>query len=253
MTFWSRLHRTLTHYRAGVRSYIALGVLLVTLETWWWASVNYSGTQLFATRLEEVYAWLALGLLIWAVTIGPLYSALPRLPGNSLMRDGRRLFGVGAAWFATLHVSIAYAALFHWANPLDLPRIYQQSFLFGITALMVLLAMAGTSFDRAFHGMGVWWFRLHRFVYLAVGFSLLHAFLIGTHAAERVVVINLALLSALVFGLHVYGVAVRRRRPSAWQMLALTGMAILLVIAFHIGFDQRPIGVTGGSDVAQTR
>src|SRR5580698_6609866 len=139
--------KTVLEWRKGVRLYIALAVLLVTLEVWWWAQASYSGSILFATRLEEVYAWLGLALITLAVSIGPTYSTWPKLPGRSIMSDARRLIGVGGAWFASLHVTIAYVALFKVANPFGLPRSYQQSFAVGSVALVILLAMAFTSFD----------------------------------------------------------------------------------------------------------
>jgi sulfoxide reductase heme-binding subunit YedZ len=174
------IRQTLEHWRSGIRLYIAIAAGVVTLEVWWWASVAYGGSPLFAIRLEEVFAWLALGLLVFTMLIGPAYKIWPQLPGKMIMRDARRLTGVAAAWFAALHASINYIALFKWANPLNLPTKYQQAFLLGVTALLILLALAFTSFDRAFRGLGIWWFRLHRLVYFALVLSILHMYLIGT-------------------------------------------------------------------------
>ncbi len=231
--------KTLTHWRQGIRIYIALAIVLVTLESWWWASLSYGATLLFATRLEEIYAWLSLGLLITALAIGPTYRICTNLAGRSLMYDARRLLGVGAAWFASLHVAIAYVALFKAANPLTLPKNYQQSFIFGVMGLVILLAMAFTSFDRAFNRLGPWWFRLHRLVYLAVVFSLFHAFIIGTHAIDFKVLAILLGLAVIIFAMHAYLAFVRPDQPSIWQLLAVSGMFLSLLAVINYGYTQQ--------------
>jgi DMSO/TMAO reductase YedYZ heme-binding membrane subunit len=230
---------TLAHWRRGIRLYIAIAVLLVTLETWWWANASYGGTQLFATRMEEVFAWLGLGMICAAVSIGPMYKLWPRLWGKKIMLDARRLIGVGGAWFATLHATIAYVALFKVANPFDLPKTYQQSFALGLVGLVILLAMAGTSFDKAFTSMGVWWFRLHRLVYLALIVSLLHAFLVGTHATNPVPLIITTVVAVFILGMHAWLAFVRSARPSIWQILTIGYIGIILMLVFSYGYSQK--------------
>lgn len=228
---------TLRYWAGGIRLYIGLAAVLATFDLWWWAAAAYGGSELFAIRLEEVYAWLALGLLATAVAIGPLYGALPKLPGNAMMRDARRLFGVSTAWFASLHTGIAYVALFKAANPLDLPIVYQRAFAIGAVALLILLAMAFTSFDKAFYGMGKWWFRLHRFVYLAVICVLLHTFMIGTGGTDLTSLAPLAAAAAVILGLHGV-VAFKKGKPTVWQLLTMGTTVVLLLAVFGFGFHE---------------
>jgi DMSO/TMAO reductase YedYZ heme-binding membrane subunit len=230
---------TINHWRKGVRLYIGFAVVLVTIEIWWWASASYSGSSLFATRLEEAYAWLSLSMLAVAVSIGPAHSIWPRLYGKKIMYDARRLIGVGAAWFASLHITIAYVALFKAANPLNLPKSYQQSFALGLLAMIILLAMAFTSFDRAFKDLGIWWFRVHRFVYMALLLALLHAFVVGVHATQWPVLIILTAAALFILGMHVYLAFIRAPRPTTWQLLAVGGAAVLLVTIFSFGYGQK--------------
>lgn len=233
------LRQTFHHWRRGVRLYIALAILLVTLYAWGWAALSYGGSMLFATRLEEVYGWLSLGMLVMAISIGPLYSIWRRLPGRRIMQDARRLIGVGAGWFAFLHASIAYVALFKSVNPLQLPQAYQQAFVIGGAALLILAAMVFTSFDRAFHGMGIWWFRLHRLVYVAILLILLHIFSIGAHATVWPVLIILSVLALSLIGMHAYLAFVRPERPTTWQVLAVSYTALLLLALFNYGYGQK--------------
>lgn len=232
------LVRTLNHWRTGVRLYIGITVAAITLEVWWWTHSAYAGTPLYATRMEEIFAWLSLGMITTAVFIGPSYKFFPRLPGRRIMFDARRLLGVGGAWFASLHVAISYASLFQFANPLSLPTKYQQAFALGTVALLVLLAMAFTSFDRAFHRLGIWWFRIHRFVYLALLAILAHAFLIGVHATKPTVVLILIFLSAALVLFHALGQ--RGKAFSVWRVATLSGSTLALILIFIYGFTHQP-------------
>jgi sulfoxide reductase heme-binding subunit YedZ len=233
------LRSTLSHWRHGIRLYIAIAIVLVSLEGWWWASVSYGGSNLFAIRLEELYAWLSLGLLAVAISIGPFYKIFNNAAGRSLMFDARRLLGIGAAWFAALHVTLVYSVQFRFISPLNLPGEYQSSFLVGTIALIVLLAMAFTSFDVAMKAMGIWWFRLHRLVYLAALMVLLHSFMIGVHALETRVLIMLGLLAAVIFGLEAAAIALRRKKPTKWQLLALIPALVLLAGIFNYAMAKR--------------
>jgi DMSO/TMAO reductase YedYZ heme-binding membrane subunit len=226
--------RTLRFWFQGIRVYIAIGALLVSAETWWWAFASYGHTSLTAIRMEEVYAWLALGLLATALSIGPVYKVFPRLPGALLLRDARRLIGVSAAWFAALHAIIAYVSLFHATNPLNLPGAYRLAFGVGTLTLIILLLMAFTSFDAAFARMGVWWFRLHRLVYVAAIMATLHALLIGVHTAQAVPLLAMGVAAMLLLGLHI-GAAFAKGRPTKWQWATMCGALLALALTFIYG------------------
>jgi len=228
---------TLRYWVRGVRFYIACGTLLITLETVWWVHTAYGGSALYPTRTEEVYAWLAVGFLTIAVSIGPAYKLFPKLPARRVVEEARRWVGISAAWFSLLHVLVAYFTLFKGSNPLQLPKVYQESFLVGAIALLILLAMALTSFDKAFKSMGIWWFRLHRLVYVAIVLILLHAFLIGVHATNLPVLIILCGLVGLLLFAYVW-IAFVRKRPTRWQLITITTMAILLIAVLYYGFSQ---------------
>lgn len=229
---------TLVHWRDGVRLYIALAIALVTLEVWWWAKVSYGGTVLYATRIEEIFAWLALALLAITVSIGSIYKVWPKMPGKLIMLDARRLIGVGSAWFALLHATIVYVSLFKLANPLKLPSIYERAFLLGIIGLLILLAMAFTSFDRAMQKLGIWWFRLHRLAYVVLITSLLHAFMVGTQATHRLALPVLGVSALAVFGMQSYLAFAQHRQSSRWRFLAVAVSFVLLVLIFRYGYGR---------------
>lgn len=189
---------------AGVRFYIAISIALITLEVLWLSETLYSGGSLATIRLEETYGWLSIGFLSVALLIGPTLTVFKRLPGRRQLLEARRLIGIGAAWFALLHSLITYIAQFKSVNPLDLPFAYQRAFLVGLFALIILLALAATSFNRAFRAMGIWWFRLHRLVYIAAVLVVVHVALIGVHAKTAPVLAAFGSVGFLVIGGHLY-------------------------------------------------
>lgn len=200
---------------SGIRFYIALGIVAITLEAVWLTQSLYGSSNLATIRLEETFGWLSIGFLSTALLIGPLLAVFGQLPGRKLLFESRRLFGIGTAWFALLHGLITYVGQFKSVNPLEIPFTYQRAFLVGGVALVILLALAATSFDRALTVMGVWWLRLHRLVYVAAAFAVLHVVLIGVHAKSPVVIGGLSLVSlAIIFG-HVYRINTRKMPPNS--------------------------------------
>jgi sulfoxide reductase heme-binding subunit YedZ len=232
-----KLLATLQYWARGVRLYIAAGILLVTVEVLWWGRAVFGDTELAVTRIQEVYGWLSVGLLVTALLIGPVTKAFTRLPGKPLLWDARRLIGVGAAWFALLHTVIVYLAQFASANPFALPELYRQSLLLGVIALVALLLLAGTSFNAIMKAWGVWWFRLHRLIYVAVLAALMHAFMIGAHAPSKLSLILLGAVSAIWIGLNLYFLF---RDPKApwWRILALALGTLMLLAVLNYGLTR---------------
>jgi DMSO/TMAO reductase YedYZ heme-binding membrane subunit len=234
-----RLLTTLKFWAGGVRLYIGIGIVLLSLQAWWWAEEAYIGDpDLITSRLHEAYGWLSLLFLASALAIGPAYKLAPKLPGKSVMRDARRLIGVGAAWFATLHVAIAYFVSFKAINPTNIVEPYSRAFLLGVLALLCLWALAFTSFDAAFKGMGIWWFRLHRLIYAAVGLAVWHAFSIGVHATSLTALGIIISVALVLFITHVHVALQQAGRVTEWQILTLIGIFVLLVILSNYGIQQ---------------
>jgi DMSO/TMAO reductase YedYZ heme-binding membrane subunit len=240
------------HWIGGIRLYIALGILIVTGEVWWWAHAAYAGNVTYI-RLQEAYAWISLGLLVFALLIGPVCKLVPQIPGKKLFFEARRLLGIGAAWFASLHVLVTYGSQFNFANPLSLPGLlpgnFKLAFLLGISALLILLAMAFTSFDRAIASLGKWWFRLHRLIYAAALLVMFHAFMVGVHATSLIPLAIVVVMALVLVTLHVC-VALRRPGPQSRWQIATLGVAVVLLLAIaNYGVQQyvtKSSGVLGG-------
>lgn len=218
----------------GIRLYIAIAIFLITLESWWWASVSYGG-ELSAIRLEELFAWLSVLLLVSVLLIGPIYKIFPKARAKQIVFDSRRMIGVGAAWFALLHVVIVYDKLFKLSNPIYLPDRYRLSSLIGLIALLILLTMMATSFDVAQKYLKIWWFRIHRYIYLGAGFVLLHTFMIGSHALKPITFISLVVIAVAIYIGESLAVILPKKPASKWQILALSLGFTLLVATIGYG------------------
>ncbi len=232
------LIKQIAKWPQGIRFYIAIATLLVTAEAYWWTNSVYGNSSTAVIRLQEIYAWTSLGMILLALAIGPLCSLVPRLPAKAIIRDARRLIGVSAAWFAGWHVGLSYANQFHAANPLHLPAVYQRAFGLGLVALVILIALTVTSFDAAFRHLGRWWFRLHRLIYAALLLVLLHAFMIGVHATSWPFLITLTLVVAALFGAQLYLGFGPGREPTILRSIVLCYGLLLTIGIFTYGYTQ---------------
>jgi DMSO/TMAO reductase YedYZ heme-binding membrane subunit len=227
----------LRHYTKGIRFYLILGIIVVTLEVWWWGTAVFGSTELSGIRIQEVYAWLSILFLCVTLLIGPATKIFSQLPGKQLIRESRRMIGIGGAWFGLLHAAIVYLKQFRGAQILQLPRLYQQSIVLGIIALIALTLLALTSFNQAMKTMGVWWFRLHRLVYVSALAALMHAFMIGAHATSAVALGLLAAVAAVWVGANIY-LLVRSSDRSFWRIVALGYGTALLIAVLSYGVAQ---------------
>ena len=233
-----RLFQQLSNWPKGIRFYIGLVSLVVTAEAYWWARSVYGDASTALIRLQEVYALIALGLILATLAIGPLCSLVSKLSGKAVLRDARRLLGVSAAWFAGLHIAISYVDQFEAANPLNLPGVYQRAFGIGLIAFIILLALTFTSFDGAFKRMGCWWFRLHRLIYAAVLLILGHAFMIGVHATSWVFIGSLTAAVALLFAAQFYLGFGPGRNPTVLRSFILCYGLLATIAVFTYGYTQ---------------
>jgi sulfoxide reductase heme-binding subunit YedZ len=115
-----------------------------------------------------------LRFLCLALAVTPLRQAT----GWTALARWRRMLGLFVAFYALLHFG-AYAWLDMGLVPADILRdIARRPFiLVGSAALLALLPLAATSFNRAQRALGARrWQALHRLVYAVAGLALLHFF-----------------------------------------------------------------------------
>jgi DMSO/TMAO reductase YedYZ heme-binding membrane subunit len=141
--------------------------------------------SLLALELTQYFGFIGLGLLFLALTPGPLYRLFPALPGSISHRAYLGPLGISCFYFTLLH------ALFGFFGPLEgfeglsyLPGKYLVAAALGFGGLLILAALAGTSFDWARAKLGAHWKRLHRAVYFAAFFAAAHASMAGSNFAD---------------------------------------------------------------------
>jgi methionine sulfoxide reductase heme-binding subunit len=144
------------------------------------------------------FAWLFQGA--WADTLGPnpaealirstgdwtlrllcltlAVTPLRQWTGQPALARFRRMLGLFTFFYAVLHF-LSYAWLDMGLDPAtiaaDIPK--RPFALVGFTALVLMLPLAATSFNRAIRALGAArWQRLHQLVYAIVLLALLHFF-----------------------------------------------------------------------------
>ena len=141
------------------------------------------------TRYHLTYSFLALIYLYLSLLPCPLYSALPSLPFKGLFIKARRAIGMSAFLFSGLH---------GYFSVINITGISLGVSL-GSFAFIILFLMALTSFNKMIALLGpTRWKNLHRFVYLAGVFIMLHVYWVGPHFTDRFSAHSILFLIALV-------------------------------------------------------
>lgn len=180
---------------------------------------------LFAAALGPL-AWLVYGALANALGPNPA-EALIRATGDwtlrllcltlavTPLREGlglpalarfRRLLGLFTFFYAVLHF-LCYAWLDMGFDPAAIAKdIPKRPFaLVGFAALMLLVPLAATSFNRAIKALGAArWQRLHRAVYAVAGLVILHFFWMRAGKQDFAEVAVYAAILAALLGWRVW-------------------------------------------------
>ena len=129
--------------------------------TFWQALSGHLGADPMAALERGLGLW-SLRFMLATLAVTPLM----RWPGLRLLRF-RRMLGLTVFWYALAHLTV-YVVLdrqFYWGAILGdiLKRPY---IIFGMTAFVLMLPMAATSFDGAVRRLGALaWRNLHRLAY----------------------------------------------------------------------------------------
>ncbi|HEX6722308.1 MAG TPA: protein-methionine-sulfoxide reductase heme-binding subunit MsrQ, partial [Burkholderiaceae bacterium] len=154
-----------------------------------------------------------LRLLCLTLAITPLRQ----WTGLASLARFRRMLGLFAAFYATLHFS-AYAV---FDMGLDIDAIVRDVakrpfILVGTLAFLLMLPLAGTSFNRAVRALGATrWQRLHRLVYGIAGLAILHFFWMRAGKRDFAEVAIYAAILGVLLGWRV----VMRVRPRYFMKL----------------------------------
>lgn len=178
-----------------------------------WAAFNEQlGANPAEALIRSLGDWslraLVLVLLVTPMRVWAGWPQLARL---------RRMLGLFVFFYASLHW-LAYAWFdmgFGWQDILaDVPK--RPFILVGTLAWLLLLVLAGTSFNRAIRWMGsVRWQWLHRGVYLVAVLAVLHFFWMRAGKRDFAEVAVYAAVFALLLGWRLWYRRVRQRAAGA--------------------------------------
>lgn len=113
----------------------------------------------------------ALNLLLLTLLVSPL----TRLFKLAWLMKSRRLLGLYAFFYALCHVISFWAFEVQFDVNLFFSELFERPYItVGLTAFLILIPLAITSFKALQRKMGRSWQRLHNFVYLAVILVAIH-------------------------------------------------------------------------------
>lgn len=165
------------------------------------ASADLLGANPAEALVRATGDW-TLRLLCVVLTVTPLRT----IAGWPSLARLRRMLGLWTFAYALLHL-LAYSWFDMGLDVGDIAKdIAKRPFiLVGFTALMLLLALAATSFNRVIKAMGAKrWQALHRAVYVVAGLALLHFFWMRAGKNNFAEVAVYALIIALLLGWRVH-------------------------------------------------
>lgn len=149
---------------AGVFSFIPLGLVLI----------NYLRNDLTANPIQAATlrtGRTAINLLILSLACTPIRNIL----GLTSFIKIRKTLGLFAFLYAALHFLIFIGLDFEFNLSWIIDEIRFKPFIqIGLSALVLLIPLVITSFNKMQGIMGKWWKILHRIVYLAAILVIIH-------------------------------------------------------------------------------
>lgn len=176
-----------------------VAVFLVCLVPLGWLIWRWTHNQLGFNPLETVARdtgdW-TLRFLLLTLAVTPLR----RLPGLNWLVRYRRMLGLFAFFYGTLH-----ALHYVWIDRLwDWQEMYldftlRRFFIVGLIAWLLMIPLAATSYSAAIRWMGgKKWQALHRLIYVSAGLGVLHYYWQGKAMIINPVLYGIALAFLLI-------------------------------------------------------
>lgn len=194
--------------KPAAKPLLLLACLLPLAALVWGAVANTLGANPAEALIRSTGDW-TLRLLCATLAVTPLRQAT----GWSALARFRRLLGLYAAFYGTLHF-----LCFAWLDMgLDLDAMLRDLakrpfILVGTAALLLMLPLAATSFNRAIRALGAArWQALHRSVYAVVLLGLLHFFWMRAGKQDFAEVAVYAAVVAALLGWRLWKRAAPRR------------------------------------------
>ncbi len=186
--------------------------------------------------LVQIFGLIALALLFLVLLPGPLYRIFPTAPFSLSHRQFLGPLGISTFYFALVHAAIAFWGLYEGFSGLPyLPTRYVIATVLGALALLILAALAGTSFDYARIHMGKNWKRLHRTIYIGGFAASAHIAMSGTHFKEALDPIGLIGVTCFAIILFLNAITLNRYLSEKYPGAPAFLIPLLLVMGISLG------------------
>ena len=158
----------------------ACGLIIAGTFLWTMAREPYASLRI--ASLTQDFGLQGTFFLYLTLLITPLSQVVPPA-WRAILVPARRPLGVAAFFASLLHTAIGFwGELGGFAGIPFLTSDYKISLLLTTVALLIMLALAATSFDKTIAALGaVKWKWLHRLIYVAGYLIILHVLKLGSH------------------------------------------------------------------------
>jgi DMSO/TMAO reductase YedYZ heme-binding membrane subunit len=230
------------------RFYILVFSLILSFVIACMVSLTIDSPQLQIIRLNQIYGFISIGFLYFAMLAGPLCYTFPQFPLKKHYLHARRAIGVSAFYFGLLHTLLGFfEQLGGFAGLGFLSTNFIIATGLGVIGLFILLLLAATSFDVVIKKMTFpVWKLLQQFVYLAGLLILVHTVIIGTHFANVSTVIPQVFFAMvavlLLFEANHFDAFLAKRFPL--PRFGITASLLIGSIAFSYVYSLLPSGAT---------
>ncbi len=131
--------------------------------------------------LIKYFAKTSVLFLYFTLLASPLYATFPNVPWRAVYIKARKALGVSAFFFGLLHALMAFfISIGGFAGLANMTGIYLTAIILAAIALFILTILAITSLKYCIKKLGKYWKPLHRMVYIAGIFILIHATIMGS-------------------------------------------------------------------------
>ena len=138
------------------------------------------------------YGLISYWLLVFILVV----PVLMKIPGLKFLSYSRKILGLLAFYFAVVH------SYFYWVNHTIPEHLFDPNWtlFYGLLGMIGMTILACTSHGTIKQVMGVWWFRLHKLMYVIFILVTLHIVLLGENTyAYWIVLLLLSLRTISLF------------------------------------------------------
>lgn len=230
------------------RFWILLYAFITSILVILFFSATIDSSVLTTIRIQQTFGYMSLFLWYVVLLASPLSKIFISQQWMKHYLYARRALGVSTAYFALLHGLFAFfGQLDGFKGVAYYPNLFATAIYFGFAGLLILLALAVTSFDKIISKMGKnRWMFLHRLSYVASYLVLAHVWIIGTHARYLWVQLLLSGFMTILLALESWRIVLRYRKLRAEKLSSKKQILLFMLLwtTLFVVFASIPMFIT---------